>query len=192
MGFMNHSQENIQTGPELYIEVIHYPHSRKPTSTIIPLDNTQTGALNEDSSCLPLTVTAKPWAPFWTWTDFEFTEEIVTQGFHSKTISKLLAGFNGCWAPESYITIKNYSDYKDSLAAASIFGVQVNLSQCYLFHNIFKPLSQFKEGEITHIFWGHEYKFQFQYQDPWEWILQVVTDPTLAGLIIWHPVEKYL
>ncbi|KIJ38584.1 hypothetical protein M422DRAFT_176350 [Sphaerobolus stellatus SS14] len=51
---------------------------------------------------------------------------------------------------------------------------------------------QFREGEITHEFQGQPHTFKFKYRDPWEWLVDIVTDPTLASSIIWYPVEKYL
>ncbi|KIJ50224.1 hypothetical protein M422DRAFT_245466 [Sphaerobolus stellatus SS14] len=30
------------------------------------------------------------------------------------------------------------------------------------------------------------------YRDPWKWLLDIITDPTLSDLIMWYPVEKYL
>lgn len=45
---------------------------------------------------------------------------------------------------------------------------------------------------MRHTFRGCEFRFQYQYRDPWEWILEIVTDPTLAHLIMWYPTRKYL
>ena len=57
---------------------------------------------------------------------------------------------------------------------------------------MFLNLAQFKDGEVTHKFQGKSYTFHFKYRDPWEWVVDVVTDPTLSDSIMWYPVQKYL
>ncbi|KIJ42288.1 hypothetical protein M422DRAFT_254693 [Sphaerobolus stellatus SS14] len=89
-----------------------------------------------------------------------------------ETIATLLEGFHGRWASGTDITMHGINDYQKSLAAARHFGV--------------------REGQVSHTFRGKEYVFKFQYRDPWKWILDIVTDPTLAESIIWYPVEKLL
>ncbi|KIJ49009.1 hypothetical protein M422DRAFT_246785 [Sphaerobolus stellatus SS14] len=163
------------TVPSSYIEIIHHPHSGKRGSTIISLKNTEQETPHQSlPSCLPPSVSSKPWAPFRTRADFEFVEEMVHEAVRAETVTKLLSGFNGRWAPETYITIQNYADFQDSLAAARHFGVQ------------------FEEEEIMHTFRGREYRFKFRYRDPWKWILDILTNPMLSELIMWYPVEKYL
>jgi len=39
---------------------------------------------------------------------------------------------------------------------------------------------------------GVKHTFNFSFHDPWKWILDLVTDPTLASSIIWYPVKKIL
>ncbi|KAF8523179.1 hypothetical protein BU17DRAFT_75072 [Hysterangium stoloniferum] len=39
---------------------------------------------------------------------------------------------------------------------------------------------------------GKECTFDFYHHDPWQWILSLVTDATLAKHLIWYPVKKYL
>jgi len=51
---------------------------------------------------------------------------------------------------------------------------------------------QFKDGEVRHEFHGVSYTYVFKYQDPWEWLLDIVSDSTLCNSIFWYPVEKYL
>ncbi|KIJ54948.1 hypothetical protein M422DRAFT_153273 [Sphaerobolus stellatus SS14] len=161
--------------PASYIEIRHHLHSGKRASTIISLENAEDGlSPNSLPRCLPPTPSAKPWAPFRTRADFEFVEEMVHEAVRTETVSKLLSGFNGRWASETYITIKNHADFQDSLAAARHFGVQ------------------FQEEEIMHTFRGQEYHFKFRYRDPWKWILDILTDPMLSESIMWYPVEKYL
>lgn len=121
------SAQSLSSRSESYIRVVHHPHSSMPTSEIISLDNPPPNH-SESHVCLPLVIPGNPWAPFRTCADFEFTELMVTDGSHSKAIKKLLAGFNGRWAPSSYITYKTYADYLDSLDAARNFSVRVSYS----------------------------------------------------------------
>lgn len=72
---------------------------------------------------------SQPWAPFRTRADFEFCRMTVSKALDRETIEVLLEGFNGRWAHETDITIKNYKDYQKSLAAARKFGVQVSVHQ---------------------------------------------------------------
>ncbi|KAJ7715914.1 hypothetical protein DFH07DRAFT_785532 [Mycena maculata] len=50
----------------------------------------------------------------------------------------------------------------------------------------------FQKGDIEAEFEGVPYKFEFQYRDPWKWIVDLLSDPTLADDIHWYPVQKFL
>ncbi|KIJ36129.1 hypothetical protein M422DRAFT_261454 [Sphaerobolus stellatus SS14] len=171
-------QNNISPN-SLYIEVIHHPHSGSHTSSIIPItgqvDNGQrtTGAAQLVYH-YQTPVKGKPWAPFRTREDFEFAEMAVVEGFNSHCTQKILDGVNGRWASNSRLTILDSNDLKESLESARNF------------------VTQFKDGEVTHEFQGKSYTFHFKYRDPWEWLVDLVTDPTLSNSIMWYPVEKFL
>ncbi|KIJ40358.1 hypothetical protein M422DRAFT_256913 [Sphaerobolus stellatus SS14] len=81
---------------------------------------------------------------------------------------------NGRWASDTRLSFINYSDVQRSLEAARHFGVR------------------FQSSEVSHTFKGKVHVFKFQYRDPWKWLLDIVTDPTLNNSIMWYPVEKYL
>ena len=51
---------------------------------------------------------------------------------------------------------------------------------------------QFKEGEVTHMFKNKMYHFKFQYRDPWQWVLDTISDPMLGESIMWYPIRKIL
>jgi hypothetical protein len=55
-------------------------------------------------------------------------------------------------------------------------------------------LSHFKfhECEFEETFEGELWPFKFFYRDPWDWLLDLVSDPTLADEIVWYPSRKYL
>jgi len=48
---------------------------------------------------------------------------------------------------------------------------------------------QFKAGKVTHDFHGVSYTYEFKYRDPWEWLLDILCDPTFCHSIMWYPVE---
>lgn len=122
--FIQNTHKSARSTSESYIRIVHHPNSGK-TSSIISLDNPIQDTLSAFNYS-PRTMTVKPWAPFRTCADFEFTELMVTEGFNSNVIKKLLAGFNGKWAPESNITFQNYNDYLMSLEISRNFSVQVS------------------------------------------------------------------
>ena len=52
--------------------------------------------------------------------------------------------------------------------------------------------SKFSEGHVLGKFEGKTYNFTFPYQSPWKWLESVISDPDLAPLISWYPVQKFL
>ncbi|KAJ7347355.1 hypothetical protein DFH08DRAFT_914503 [Mycena albidolilacea] len=86
-----------------------------------------------------------------------------------------LAGIGGEWSNStSNITFHNYDHMEKTLSAARTYGVQ------------------FQTGEVEAEFEGVPYKFEFRYRDPWKWIVDLLSDPTLADKIHWYPVQKFL
>ncbi|KAJ7220258.1 hypothetical protein GGX14DRAFT_515671 [Mycena pura] len=53
-------------------------------------------------------------------------------------------------------------------------------------------ISQFETADITEEIDGEERVFTIHFRDPWKWILEIVTDPSLAKHIVWYPHRKYL
>ncbi|KAJ7430758.1 hypothetical protein B0H11DRAFT_2390246, partial [Mycena galericulata] len=51
---------------------------------------------------------------------------------------------------------------------------------------------KFREREFEETFEGELWHFKFFYRDPWDWLLDLVSDPTLADEIVWYPSRKYL
>ncbi|KIJ30554.1 hypothetical protein M422DRAFT_267894 [Sphaerobolus stellatus SS14] len=164
------SSPTTKRPPQTFIEVIHHPHSRKHTPTIIYLDqlidngNTKLRTIPEPPQ--------KPWAPFRTRADFEFTEQVVTKCIRKDTVDILLMGFHGRWAQSTTITLRDYQAVLISLEAARKFGVP------------------FWDGNVEHTFQSHTYTFEFKFRDTWEWILELVCDPTLSEQIMWYPVQR--
>ena len=113
--------------PDIYLKVITHPHSVNSEVKIIPLTGQSTSL--ESIKYVPEPV-SKSWAPFWTLSDFEYTETAI-QGLLSKDlVDKQLAGFYKGWhTGESHLTIHNYGDMQKSLCKAQAYILQVNFFQ---------------------------------------------------------------
>ncbi|KAJ3488350.1 hypothetical protein NLJ89_g11626 [Agrocybe chaxingu] len=114
-----------------------------------------------------------PWAPFCTLSDFEYTETAVTGLLSKKVVSKQLKGINSTWAVGSHLTIKNYKDMAAALTKARMYIVQ------------------FKRETVSASYRGKIYEFEFEYRDPWEWILALIRDESLAPMSMWNSVKKF-
>ncbi|KAJ7663215.1 hypothetical protein DFH06DRAFT_1395296 [Mycena polygramma] len=181
-------KEPAQAGPDpahqqpddvskFYIKTVPHPHNEGAKTSYIALDG---GAAPDGSAEKAATVSAshssqKPWAPFRTRADFEYAESVVLSNMPRKWVDAQLAGINGDWSnTPSNITFRNYDHMEKSLAAARKYVVQ------------------FQTGEVEADFQGKTYKFEFQYRDPWKWIVDLLSDPTLANDIHWYPAQKFL
>lgn len=110
-----------------FIEVFHHPHSGKHTPTVIQL-NSSVETIKFKSSNLPMKLSVnftKPWAPFRSQVDFDFTEIAVTKCLDKAAVNTILAGLHGRWAKGIMLTLKDHKDVNVSLAAARQFGVRV-------------------------------------------------------------------
>ncbi|KAF8584946.1 hypothetical protein K439DRAFT_1646749 [Ramaria rubella] len=94
----------------------------------------------------------------------------------AKTIKKLIRGIKHDWTDtgHSKLTYRNLDDYHQSL----------HYSQNYVV--------RFQEGSVQATYAGQEYTYTFLYRDPWQWILSLLTDPTLASELMFYPVKKFL
>ncbi|KAJ7875714.1 hypothetical protein B0H14DRAFT_2568563 [Mycena olivaceomarginata] len=168
------------TPSRFYIETIPHPHNDSAAASYISLDNGVTpGGPPEDPDAPSKPFVAqpayKPWAPFRTRADFEYAESVVLPNMERKWVDVQLAGIAGEWSNSpSNITFRNYAHMEKTLAAARTYRVQ------------------FQTGHVEADFDGVTYKFEFQYRDPWKWIVDLLSDPTLASDIHWHPVRKFL
>jgi hypothetical protein len=114
--------------PEVYIKIIPHPHSVDDTMTIMALES---GNMSPSSSQASTTFIpapeSRPWAPFRTRADFEYTETAVKGLLSKNLINKQLAGFNDGWSMgRSHLTICTYKDMQKSLAQAQEYIVQVS------------------------------------------------------------------
>ena len=106
--------------------------------TIVPLTSSNISLSSSQASQVAETYfpahESRPWAPFRTLADFEYTETAVKGLLSKDLVDKQLAGFNGRWSiGGSHLTLRTYKDMQDSLAKAREYGVQVSYSTIALF-----------------------------------------------------------
>ncbi|KAJ7099049.1 hypothetical protein C8R43DRAFT_907621, partial [Mycena crocata] len=156
----------------IHIEIEHHPHSGKPPE-LIPLDAKRTGeSTTARIKRQVVPATRPPWAPFPSRADFEWAETMYMAP--NVTIATQLKGMHTNWCGESHLKIKTVDDLKKCLERAKHYVVPFHEQN---FDKIFK-------GEIWH--------FTFCYRDPWDWLVDLVSDSTLADEIVWYPSRKYL
>ncbi|EDR01414.1 uncharacterized protein LACBIDRAFT_333279 [Laccaria bicolor S238N-H82] len=147
--------------PQEYIKIIPHPHSWDPTTKIIALNHANPVSHSECPTYMPQPE-PHPWAPFKNLGDFEYTETAIMGLLPKWIINKQLAGLNSNWAEGSHLTIKNFTEMDNVLSKACKYFVQ------------------FKHDIVTAL-----------YQDPWEWILSIIQDESLAPMAMWNAVQKY-
>jgi hypothetical protein len=179
-----------------YIKILPHPHSTNTDEIIIPVD---CGEAALDATQKPtetvLDPIPKPWAPFRTRADFEYTETAV-QGLLSKgLVDRQLSGITKCWSVSgSHLTIRNYADMERSLEAARQYGVPVRDSFAAAFKLNFTKIHssiKFIPGHVIVPYQGSEHRFDFEYRDPWRWITTLVTDESLAAASTYNSVKKF-
>jgi hypothetical protein len=96
--------------------------------TIIPLSSGATlSSSSQPATTFVPAPESRPWAPFRTLADFEYTETAVKGLLSKDLVNKQLAGFNKKWTiGGSHLTIHTYKDMQESLAKAREYGVQVS------------------------------------------------------------------
>ncbi|KAJ7201091.1 hypothetical protein GGX14DRAFT_659051 [Mycena pura] len=178
----NPPQGTNDTSPvsEFYIKIVPHSHKEGATTSYISLDGgTVPGATPEDTATpnkFAARPTAKPWAPFRTRADFGYAESVVLPNMPRKWVDAQLEGIGGDWSnARSNITFCNYDHMEKTLAAARKYAIV-----------------QFQTGEVEADFQGKTYKYEFQYRDPWKWVVDLLSDPTLADDIHWFPEQNFL
>jgi hypothetical protein len=111
--------------PSTFIKIIHHPHSLIAEPRIIPLEGENTVNAAQPMPVFPQ-IANKPWAPFRTRADFEYTETAVKGLLSKSTVDAQLRGFNNSWSKHRKITLRSYADMEDSLGATRTYGVEVS------------------------------------------------------------------
>jgi len=110
-----------------FLEIIHHPHSGIKEPEIIFCDLSSAGLEENLALQAQHCLGGKPWAPFHTRADFEFSETVIGSSMHTATIEKLIKGIKQSWTDpgHSRITFQGMKDFKQSMNAARKFVVQV-------------------------------------------------------------------
>ncbi|KAJ7613048.1 hypothetical protein FB45DRAFT_759393 [Roridomyces roridus] len=117
---------------------------------------------------------AKPYAPWRTLADFEYTEGAVKGLLKSDLIDFQLKRIGGDWTEgRSKISLQNYREYRHALTCATTAGVQ------------------FHKGTAEAKIWGETRKYSFFYRNPWEWIKTLLQDPSLACHSNWKSRKMF-
>lgn len=95
---------------------------------IIPLEDV-TGSPDSSSDVYLPARSTKPFAPFRTLQDFEFTETAVTNLLPPKSVNKMLDKIHNSWSRGgSTLTIRNHQEMERSLKAAREYAVPASAS----------------------------------------------------------------
>ncbi|KAJ6499836.1 hypothetical protein DFH09DRAFT_1336383 [Mycena vulgaris] len=113
-----------------------------------------------------------PWAPFPSRADFEWAESVYMMP--TDIIKAQLKGLHSNWCRETNIKIQTADELKTYLDRTKSYVVE------------------FHEHKFDEVFEDEIHHFRFFYRNPWDWLLDLVSDPTLADDIVWYPSRKYL
>ena len=112
--------------PSTFIKIVQHPHSLVTKPTIIPLEGENTKNTSQATPVFMRPADDKPWAPFRSRADFEYTETAVKGLLSKHIVDAQLCGINHDWAERSKITFHSHADMEKSLAAARTYGVEVS------------------------------------------------------------------
>ncbi|KAJ7692037.1 hypothetical protein B0H14DRAFT_2651828, partial [Mycena olivaceomarginata] len=144
----------------IHIKIEYHPHSGK-APTFIPLDSTRRGESTSTRLQRQLVPIGRPpWAPFPSRADFEWAETMYMAP--NAMIAKQLKGMHSNWCNTSNLKIKTVDELKMYLERTKRYVVE------------------FREHEFEETFEGELWRFKFYYRDPWDWLLDLVSDPTLT------------
>ena len=110
--------------PSTFIKIIDHPHSGISDPTIISLEGTMSIDSRMELTFLSQTV-VKPWAPFCTQADFEYTETAVLGLLSKELVNKQLSGIHNSWSSHSTITLRSHADMEQTLQVVRTYGVPV-------------------------------------------------------------------
>jgi hypothetical protein len=144
-----------------------------------------------------------PWEPFRTRIDFEALELVMEIGFNQKQLARYIEILHkvqnqgiDCIEQEKFM-VRNAQEAMSLWDLAMHHHVEVSIYffVCLLLAETREhdSLQQFTTTTISHQY-GKEpepREFEFRYQDPWEWALQIIKEPTLHNHIVWGPQKNY-
>lgn len=123
------SSDNDQSDVPFF-KVVYHPHSQRPDS-IIPLDGSPNSLLDDAPAILgtgprPLLSTTRPWAPFRSYADFSFAEQMVNQRVSGHNVDTYLHLINSEWSRGgSALSFRSHHDLRNALDAAQKLVIPV-------------------------------------------------------------------
>ncbi|KAJ7215748.1 hypothetical protein C8J57DRAFT_1600227 [Mycena rebaudengoi] len=120
------SRRDEETASKHYIKIVHHPHTGK-VPTIVPLDAVFQESQKKTDLATELEA-RRPWYPFKTRADFEYTETALQGKLTSHVINAQLHGLHNGWVDgKSRITLKNAGDMNQVLNRARKLTVEFKL-----------------------------------------------------------------
>ncbi|KAJ7210005.1 hypothetical protein GGX14DRAFT_565809 [Mycena pura] len=169
--------------PSHYVLTIPHRHSGLP-ATILPLNNPP--PLQTPRTFATGMNPAKPYRPFRTYADYDFTSNCVRWAKGDKQIKEELDRLRtGIWVDgKSKITFRTVKDVKDALRVA---------------RHVVPGIVQFERTTITVDFthdaetkrFSGAFNVQLDFRDAWKVVRSWVCDETLAPHSTWFSVEKF-
>ncbi|KAF9783985.1 hypothetical protein BJ322DRAFT_1007764 [Thelephora terrestris] len=146
------------------IKIEYHPHSGKGTH-ILSSDEYRESFRDHSEPTPP--DDDRPWLPFSSQEDFEFTEFVHDAALNQKQINRLIKLIRTCQKEPNKFTFRNFKDMRASLDNAS------------------KLLTPFKRHEVTCDFEGDGLTYETQCRPLWDWILDHLVDPDLVRQFEW-------
>ncbi|EMD38370.1 hypothetical protein CERSUDRAFT_113535, partial [Gelatoporia subvermispora B] len=149
--------------------VQYHPHSQTP-SHVTPLEDfTRTPVLHE----IPRPY-GTPWAPFATRTDFEFADLCRRCQIGSKATEELIQLIRGIAEDRGSFTLRSEADLASVWEAAA------------------RSRTAFENATITAKLRNVEHSYEMYYRPIWEWVKDLVSDPTLAPHFNWDAQKLHI
>jgi len=114
-----------------------------------------------------------PWEPFRSYSEFEFAEVALDAALNKKQIEKLLKIIQRCIKGEDGFGLKSHKDLTSIWIDASVM------------------VSPFTRYELTAINGEYETTFDFWCRSLWDWVLDLVENPSLARYFEWDAQKLY-
>ncbi|KAJ7204968.1 hypothetical protein GGX14DRAFT_397902 [Mycena pura] len=150
------SDPPVDSGPPAEIHISIEPHPNDVDAHIEVISLSGASSTQNTHRALPpardrirnLLVAARPFAPWATLSDFEYTETAVGGVLSEKVIKAQLRGMTGPWSgPNPNITLKTYHEYRKVLMQARGLAIP------------------FQTATVEAELWGEKIQYSFQYRD---------------------------
>lgn len=152
----------------------YHPASKRPSQTFSSYEE----SLEETGYNIDREIPSKPYAPFPTFADFDFTEFVLEHRLSSSVINDLLKRLHTTWASQVLVTMETAEELEQYVKMSiepTVAFKETRISSSY----------QAANGDTVHEEHG---VFLRSIRD---WVSAVVKDPVLLPHFRWYPVRKY-